>query len=107
MIEQCSKNSRAIVTAICVDGSATRRPSCTRSAARSLLAKGSRLNWFHLERERTRERETKATMTTTEKVEEALPHWDLSNVYPGLESDHFQRDVDELNRQLDELDVFL
>jgi pepF/M3 family oligoendopeptidase len=46
-------------------------------------------------------------MTTTEKVEEALPHWDLSNVYPGLDTDHFQRDVDELNRQLDELDVFL
>ncbi len=42
-----------------------------------------------------------------EPVAEALPHWDLSNVYPGLESAEFQQAVDELNRRLDELDQFL
>jgi pepF/M3 family oligoendopeptidase len=46
-------------------------------------------------------------MTPMEKIAEALPHWDLSNVYPGLDTEQFQRDVDELNRQLDELDAFL
>src|ERR1700694_4000652 len=42
-----------------------------------------------------------------ETVQEALPHWDLSNVYASLEAEAFQRDVDELNRRLDELDEFL
>src|SRR5258708_17874705 len=46
-------------------------------------------------------------MATMEQVEEALPHWDLANVYAGLEAEAFLRDVDELNRQLDELDEFL
>src|SRR5262249_8043355 len=46
-------------------------------------------------------------MTSLEAVQEALPHWDLSNVYPSLEADAFQRDVEALNRQLDELVVFL
>jgi oligoendopeptidase F len=46
-------------------------------------------------------------MTMTEATAEALPHWDVSNVYPGLETDEFQRAVDELSRQLDELDAFL
>ncbi len=46
-------------------------------------------------------------MTTMEKAQAALPHWDLSNVYSSLEAEAFQRDVDELNRQLDELDAFL
>src|SRR5258708_18433735 len=42
-----------------------------------------------------------------ETVQEALPHWDLSNVYASLEAEAFQHDVDELNRQLDECDDFL
>jgi pepF/M3 family oligoendopeptidase len=46
-------------------------------------------------------------MTIMEKVEEALPHWDLSNVYPGLDSPEFARAVEALNRSLDELDAFL
>ena len=46
------------------------------------------------------------TVTTT-MVEEALPHWDLSNVYPGLETESFRQAVDDLNRQLDKLDAFL
>jgi len=46
-------------------------------------------------------------MATMARVEEALPHWDLANVYASLEAEAFQRDVDELNRQLDELDAFL
>ena len=37
----------------------------------------------------------------------ALPHWDLSNVYPGLESDAFAQDVAELKAQLDALDGYL
>src|SRR5690242_7116106 len=46
-------------------------------------------------------------MTMTEQVETALPHWDLSNVYPSLESEAFQRDVATFSRQLDDLDEFL
>ena len=46
-------------------------------------------------------------MTTLETVQETLPHWDLSNVYPSLEAEAFQRDVTALNRQLDDLDAFL
>jgi pepF/M3 family oligoendopeptidase len=36
-----------------------------------------------------------------------LPHWDVSNIYPGLETEEFQQAVDDLNRRLDELDSFL
>ena len=36
-----------------------------------------------------------------------LPHWDLSNVYPGIESDEFRRDLDRLKSQLDDLDSYL
>jgi pepF/M3 family oligoendopeptidase len=46
-------------------------------------------------------------MTQMEPVEEALPHWDLSNVFPGLDSHEFQQALDELNRRLDDLDAFL
>src|SRR5262245_60008830 len=46
-----------------------------------------------------------ASMTATHT--DTLPHWDLSNVYPGLDSDAFQRDVDELVRLLDDLDRYL
>ncbi len=44
---------------------------------------------------------------SVEQVAQALPHWDLTNVYPGLDSAEFQQAVDELNRRLDELDQFL
>ncbi len=37
----------------------------------------------------------------------SLPHWDLSNVYPGLESEDFKKDADLLRRQLTELDELL
>ena len=36
-----------------------------------------------------------------------LPHWDLSNVYPGLESHQFSQAVDDLQAQLDDLDRYL
>ena len=38
---------------------------------------------------------------------EALPHWDLSDVYPSLESDEFAQAVAELNQQLDALEAYL
>jgi pepF/M3 family oligoendopeptidase len=38
---------------------------------------------------------------------EALPHWDLSNVYPGLESEEFKRAVGRLKADLDDLDDYL
>ena len=36
-----------------------------------------------------------------------LPHWDLSNVYPGLESDEFALAVGQVRAGLDELDEYL
>jgi len=36
-----------------------------------------------------------------------LPHWDLSNVYPDLESDEFKQAVGQLKAQLDDLDSYL
>ena len=36
-----------------------------------------------------------------------LPHWDLSNVYPGLESDGFKEAVHELKAGLDDLSGYL
>ena len=38
---------------------------------------------------------------------EALPHWDLSNVYPGLESEEFEQAVSQVRAELDELDRYL
>jgi len=38
---------------------------------------------------------------------EALPRWDLSNVYPGLESEEFEAAVAQLEAGLDELDGYL
>jgi pepF/M3 family oligoendopeptidase len=38
---------------------------------------------------------------------EPLPHWDLSNVYPGLESDEFAQAVGRLRAGLDEMDGYL
>ena len=36
-----------------------------------------------------------------------LPHWDLSNVFPGLESDEFKQAVETLKSQLTELEVYI
>ncbi|HLF26851.1 MAG TPA: M3 family oligoendopeptidase [Anaerolineae bacterium] len=36
-----------------------------------------------------------------------LPHWDLSNIYPGLESAPFAEAIADLKSRLDELDVYL
>lgn len=36
-----------------------------------------------------------------------LPHWDLSNVYPGLDSPAFHSAVDDYQKQLDALDAYL
>jgi pepF/M3 family oligoendopeptidase len=36
-----------------------------------------------------------------------LPHWDLSNVYPGLETDAFSGDVEKLKEEIDEMDGFM
>jgi pepF/M3 family oligoendopeptidase len=40
-------------------------------------------------------------------VTEKLPHWDLSNVYPGLDSPELREGMAELSRQLDTLDATL
>jgi pepF/M3 family oligoendopeptidase len=37
----------------------------------------------------------------------SLPHWDLANVYPSIESDEFQAAVQELEKLLDQMDDFL
>lgn len=36
-----------------------------------------------------------------------LPHWDLSNIYPGLESEEFTRAISQLKTQLDDLDNYM
>jgi pepF/M3 family oligoendopeptidase len=36
-----------------------------------------------------------------------LPHWDLSNIYPGLESKEFGADVSQLKEQLDDMDAYM
>jgi oligoendopeptidase F len=43
----------------------------------------------------------------TQETSEPLPHWDLSNVYPGLESDEFVQAVSLLRAGLDDLDGYL
>ncbi len=35
-----------------------------------------------------------------------LPRWDLSNVYPSLDSDKFRKAMSDLSRQVDELDAY-
>lgn len=40
-------------------------------------------------------------------MSESLPHWDLSNVYPGLESEEFQKAVRQIKAQLEDLDEYL
>jgi pepF/M3 family oligoendopeptidase len=46
-------------------------------------------------------------MSLTNHSSNTLPHWDLSNVYPGLESEAFSQAVDEAQRKLDGLDDYL
>ena len=36
-----------------------------------------------------------------------LPHWDLSNVYPGLDSREFAADVSQLKEQLADMDAYM
>ena len=38
---------------------------------------------------------------------ESLPHWDLSNLYPGLESEEFASDLNQARTLVDELDAYL
>jgi pepF/M3 family oligoendopeptidase len=38
---------------------------------------------------------------------EALPHWDLSNVYPRPESDEFRQAVGQVEAQIDDLDSYM
>ncbi len=40
-------------------------------------------------------------------TKDTLPHWDLSNVYPSLESEQFVEDVERLKAQMDGLDQYL
>ena len=40
-------------------------------------------------------------------IANTLPHWDLSNVYPGLESEALKSDVKRLKGLLDDLDGYL
>lgn len=46
-------------------------------------------------------------MTSTPHDLGPLPRWDLSNVYPGLESDDFKRSASDLAAKLDDLDRYL
>ncbi|MCC6188435.1 MAG: M3 family oligoendopeptidase [Anaerolineales bacterium] len=46
-------------------------------------------------------------MPPTAPAAEALPHWDLSNVYPSLESDEFAEAVAQLSQQLEALEAYL
>lgn len=39
--------------------------------------------------------------------EGSLPHWDLTNVYPSLDSKKFKADVERLKKLLDELDEYI
>jgi oligoendopeptidase F len=43
----------------------------------------------------------------SEKKIGPLPHWDLSNVYPGLESSAFKQAVSRLKSELDKMDDYL
>ena len=40
-------------------------------------------------------------------TQQALPHWDLSNVYPSLESHEFEEDMARFRTGLDELDALM
>ncbi len=41
------------------------------------------------------------------KTKEKLPHWDVSNIYSGLEADDYQSDIDKTVKMLDELETFI
>ena len=41
------------------------------------------------------------------KQDQALPHWDLSNIYPGLESPEFRAALQSLDQKLGELDAYM
>jgi pepF/M3 family oligoendopeptidase len=43
----------------------------------------------------------------SESLSESIPHWDLSSVYPGLDSVEFKQAMDQLQAQLDDLDSYL
>lgn len=43
----------------------------------------------------------------SESLSESIPHWDLSNVYPGLGSVELRQAIDQLQAQLDDLDNYL
>jgi pepF/M3 family oligoendopeptidase len=49
----------------------------------------------------------KDTMMESEVDVGPLPQWDLSNVYPGLESREFSEAVAELKAKLDDMDAYL
>ncbi len=38
---------------------------------------------------------------------ESLPHWDVSNIYPGLESTELTQSISQLDMQIEELDLYL
>jgi pepF/M3 family oligoendopeptidase len=40
-------------------------------------------------------------------ISEQLPHWDLSNVYPGLDSEAFKRDVEKLVEEIGQFKALL
>ncbi len=46
-------------------------------------------------------------MTSKSNELGALPHWDLSNVYPGLESNEFETSAGEARRLIDDLESYL
>ncbi len=46
-------------------------------------------------------------MTAKESDLGSLPHWELSNVYPGLDSKEFKKAVEQLKVQLDDLDSYM
>ena len=43
----------------------------------------------------------------SQPLSESVPHWDLSNVYPGLDSVEFKQAVGQLQAKLDDLDEYL
>jgi pepF/M3 family oligoendopeptidase len=43
----------------------------------------------------------------SKSLSEPVPHWDLSNVYPSLDSVEFKQAIDQLQAKLDDLDNYL
>jgi oligoendopeptidase F len=43
----------------------------------------------------------------TQQIPSPLPRWDLSNVYPGLDSEQFTKAFAELNERIDALDAYM